>query len=270
MFAAVNRTAIDLRKEIGDLPKDYSHCPNRETQLLRGEPLKIIERSGEWLRVSTKMQPHRSGEYEGWVKANEIHQGLFEPTHVVAVASIVLLGQFYGYGSFVRIENDQLRLPGRGNLPLIPGGLRSLSIKPSLELLLKDAKLFLDKPYLWGGCALHSEKEYGSVDCSSLIHLLMRAQGKIIPRNASEQAIELRHTEHISPGVAVYIAKENAPDCITHVLLCVEENTFMHAPGTGKTVCNITLGKEIVEKDGMWRIKGLNERYHIYPRSLFE
>ncbi len=118
--------------------------------------------------------------------------------------------------------------------------------------LIKDANDFLDVPYLWGGLSSRG------IDCSGLIHLLYRARGITIPRDAHDQFLFGKKRETPQPGDPLYLAKEER---VTHVVLKVDDNHFIESPETGKKVRLLRLGSDIWEEEGRWHIEG---RPHPY------
>lgn len=95
---------------------------------------------------------------------------------------------------------------------------------------------FLDSPYVWGGCSVPLEAKdcISGVDCSSLVYLLFRSLGLLIPRNASCQFKRLQEwpveKENALPGDIVFLRRIDAKN-INHVLMIDEENTLLETTG---------------------------------------
>jgi gamma-D-glutamyl-L-lysine dipeptidyl-peptidase len=93
----------------------------------------------------------------------------------------------------------------------------------------EEARSYLGVPYLWGGM---SER---GIDCSGLVHMAWRRLGRLIPRDASQQAGAAASVEKPRPGdLAVYGADE-----ITHIAFWLGGGRILHAAG----------GRGVVEED---------------------
>jgi cell wall-associated NlpC family hydrolase len=257
----ITKHGTDLRREQTHLKTGLDHQDLRETQLSFGEPVKILQRSKNWVRVETEVQPHKEGYYQGWVLAHELCMHSFKPTHVVSIHQTHL-----PLGSFVHVSEKGVTLP-TGEVLENVNGLRPINKPFSWEELKNDAEQFIGAPYLWGGCGLYTGEDI-SVDCSSLIHLLMRLQGRIVPRDASDQVLFFSESDQITPGKALYLARSYQPSTVTHVALCLEENLYLHAPQTGQYVCTLRWGKEIYQEGKHLRIEGREHSYVPYIRAL--
>jgi gamma-D-glutamyl-L-lysine dipeptidyl-peptidase len=246
----INIAIADLRNKAEILTPDYSHQELRETQLLFGEKLKLLEEQGEWLKIAALEQPF----CHGWVHRSEVKEvTAFEAsTHVICAKAAVFAEQILSYGTLLsNVESSPL--------------IRKLPKHPIREVIVEDAKLFLGAPYLWGGRAFPLEQTISSVDCSGLINLLYRAQGLQIPRNAHEQYLKSRPTNYLKPGDPLYLAKEKR---VNHVVLKLDDKTFIESPETGKCVRLLTWGKEIWEERGRIHIFDRAHSYVPYPGTF--
>jgi hypothetical protein len=89
--------------------------------------------------------------------------------------------------------------------------------------IVRTAMGFLGAPYLWGGRTIWpSEAHPSGVDCSGLVNLAYRADGRNVPRDAVDQAAFARPLTSFSelrPGDAVFLAPSTEPGRVSHVLL---------------------------------------------------
>ncbi len=215
----------DLRSGPNELiPKDFSHNPSRLSQIICGERLDLLEERGEWLFVEAKEQLRFSQEkgwhgYPGWVHISEVDlTDTFYPPYFVIIEKNLSFGRYVS-------ERDSL-------------SLRSLSSPFSRKQLIQDALSFLGAPYLWGGKAFFSKEPIASVDCSGLTHLLYRAQGILIPRDAHDQFLKCKRIEkeELMPGDLLFWAPCDNPERVTHVVIYQDRGHFIEAPKTGEVV----------------------------------
>lgn len=235
------------------LPQDYSHQEGRETQLLRGESLLLIDKEGEWLKVGALQQPRYTAlegwhPYPGWVHQSEVQEVSPEPySHVVCTPGSL------SYGTLVSSESAYTR---------------PLTFQLNREQIVADAKQFVGAPYLWGGRSFTLIPfQIASVDCSGLTNLLYRAQGIYIPRNAHDQYLMSLSVDTLQPADLLYLAKDNY---ITHVIMKLDTETFIEAPETGKRVRLLKWGTDIWEEEGRVRIFDRPCSYHAHKRSFFK
>jgi cell wall-associated NlpC family hydrolase len=84
-----------------------------------------------------------------------------------------------------------------------------------------EARSFLGAPYLWGGMSRDG------IDCSGLVHMAWRRLGRLVPRDAHQQAGWARTVEEPAYGdLAVY-----GREVITHVAFWLGDGRILHAAG---------------------------------------
>lgn len=219
---------VDLRSDPREIVfRDYSHQALRETQLVFGEHVELIEERGEWFYVAAIEQPRFDvargwHAYPGWIKRSEV------------------------------IEVININLPQQ-NSP------------PNRMFIVENARHFLGTPYLWGGRSFPVKESISGVDCSGLINLLYRMQGMLIPRNAHDQFLQSQPTHHLQPADPLYLAKTER---ICHVILKLDEHTFIEAPETGKCIRLLHWGKDVWENKGKIHFFDRPHAYTPYPRSF--
>ena len=126
--------------------------------------------------------------------------------------------------------------------------------------VINTSKKLLDVPYLWGGRSAFADDHIpAGVDCSGLVNLAYRVNGKDIPRDAHEQFVKSRliKKEDLADADFIFWSKQGSPEKISHVALYYGDERVLDAPGmegSGKKVRDISL-KEWVEerKDGFIR-----------------
>ena len=101
-----------------------------------------------------------------------------------------------------------------------------------------EARRFLGLQYLWAGTA-----GFG-VDCSGFTHLVFKALGVTIPRDADDQAtIGTRVATRGALRAGDLVFFRNASG-IHHVGLFVGDGRMIHAPATGSAVTTVSLAAE--------------------------
>ncbi len=176
------------------------------TQLLIGEPVRVLDEQGDWVRVVALGQSSSADPagYPGWMRrahlaapvARRTGPSAFVMTRTApcrlddGTALALSFGTTLWLDS-VSEEEACVMLPGgrRGLVPL--GHLRLAHEKQQpvygADDLLDAASQFLGLRYLWGGTSAWG------LDCSGLVHLVFRAFGVVVPRDAFDQA------SHVSP-----------------------------------------------------------------------
>ncbi|MGZ4499602.1 MAG: C40 family peptidase [Nocardioidaceae bacterium] len=227
------------------------------TQLLMGEPVRVLEEQGEWLRVEALGQPsgHAAGaarpSYPGWLRRAHVgaaaERGAGSTVTVLTPSTTcradqpleLSFGTTLGVGDLTGTEARVLLPDGRrGCLPLRDVALRHPG-QPSPcgpDDVLGRARQFLGLRYVWGGTS-----GWG-LDCSGLVHLTHRALGRLLPRDACDMAADrdaLQDVplEAVRPGDLYFFAKPGRG--VTHVGLATRPvqadgaRWMLHAPEGG-------------------------------------
>jgi hypothetical protein len=226
-----------------------------ETTALLGEPVVILERRGEWIKVAAEAQRTTLNihGYSGWVPVSHVvSSDLYNkelknlPSAVVAdkTARIYknpeltdLLAEA-GYMTRLpmleeRAQAVTVRLPGGDT-----GYLSSSTIKKAGDLyfsqagIVDEAKKFIDLRYIWAGTT-----SYG-FDCSGFTMRIYQSQGISIPRDADEQALEGTAVARndLLPGDLVFFAAKGGLGQIHHVGMYIGNGMMIHSPNSSSAV----------------------------------
>ena len=226
-----------------------------ETAALYGEPVVILERRGEWLKVAAEEQRTslNSYGYPGWVPAVHITGSaayLDDLKNKPVVAVVKKTAYLYAdreLTSRLLELSYQTRLPlleekGRAVAVRLPNGetgyLSGSDVKKAGELafsregIVNEAMQFIGLPYIWAGtmsCGF---------DCSGFTMRLYQSQGVSIPRDADEQAKEGFEVagQDLQPGDLVFFAAKKGLGQIHHVGMYIGNGMMIHSPNSSSSV----------------------------------
>lgn len=244
-------------------PSDQSDVVS---QAIYGSNVTLLTAQGEWSRIQT------ADHYKGWVRSRHLRliqngDGYATSGTVVEVQS--LFANIYREPDITRhqpvitipfetrleVMSEQnagdsksaigkgtpegwlhVRLPDKRDEWVQAGDVISdpkpLSIPESIEL----AKRFLGFPYLWGGSS-----SFG-FDCSGFTQMLVRARGKIMPRDADKQAawigVSAVERKDLQAGDLLFFGS-SAKD-ITHTGMYIGDGQFIHDTTNGHPVVQIS------------------------------
>ena len=239
------------------------------TQLLLGEPAAVLEESGAWSRVAALWQKSSSHErgYPGWVRT--AHLGapvdradgptayVMSPSTACVLDDGEALTLSCGTALWVDTVDDDstfVLLPGgrRGTIPRSDVRLSSKAERPaySPDDLLVTARQFLGVRYLWGGTS-----GWG-MDCSGLVHLTFRTHGRLVPRDASDQAVadvlEPVKLDDVQPGDLYFFARPGERvyhvGFVTRPVAADGTRWMLHAPEGGELIEDAPMAPDRIEK----------------------
>ena len=240
---------------------DLTDSDRTQTQGLYGQLVHILSEQKGWYEVAVAGQPtpKNSLGYPGWVPKVQVS---LDPVYGKLKASerpFVAIDKTDNAMLYhdPELKDEIMSISYDTRLPLlgesfraiqvaVPGGSAFISRSdasvypsisaipyPSGEDLVNAAKLFVDRPYLWGGTSGFA------FDCSGLTHTLYDAHGITIPRDSPEQA------DYYHPGVRVaksalepgdlifYASNISDASTIYHVAMYAGNGTMVEAYGAG-------------------------------------
>lgn len=266
-YHVVTKPVIDVRSRPTMARHDLTnrHDLHQTTQLLFGERVIVHEHKGDWARITIPDQLVASAQTNaklfpcpGWVEKNtlapretwtqpagfistpwaplfELNGGIQTPLMHLSLGT-----PLHGYQAdehWWKIQTPDQKIawiearcvsPKRKSIPKKKKALR--------RELVKRATLCVGYPYVLGGRSMYNPRagsQRNSVDCSSLIQLVYQTQGISVPRNAPAQYHVARKIsgEHCKPGDLIFLANQNDPQRIFHVMLYVGNNHVLEASG---------------------------------------
>lgn len=203
------------------------------TQLLFGETVKLYEeKKKDWCRARTAYD-----DYECWIDEKQItiiSQEEFDAINLAhASAELVHVvenktSELYTpitLGSSLPNYNKGVVKFGKQEMAF-SGQTIDTSKTINKELLVQNAMMYLNAPYLWGG-----RSPFG-IDCSGFTQVVYKLNGYKLPRDASQQA-EIGQTlsfiEESESGDLAFF--DNEEGNIIHVGIMLENNRIIHASG---------------------------------------
>jgi hypothetical protein len=199
-LATVNVAASDVWND----PRNAGDIQERETQLLLGERVMILQTQTGWAQIVAVEQPSYKNAlgYPGWVRAQELTPGwkesdlwaviMFPRVRILeqpdpAAASILIA--FFDTRLAVTAQKPgwaEVRLPDGRSGWIAQSWLR-LSANPDEpyqpDALLETAQLLTGATYAWGGASPNA------FDCSGFTYRLFHAHGLRLARDAQDQAL---------------------------------------------------------------------------------
>jgi len=236
-----------------------------QTQLLYGEEVMITEENGDWAHVIIPSQSTSKEDrgYPGWVPKIQLVE-VADGWNIADVPVAIVTSRKAKL--FKENHQSSLEISYLTALPCLseqegkifvktPDGMGVLDAKDVVvtdspakgdgQTIVSAGEQFLHLPYLWGGMS-----SYG-YDCSGFSYSMCKANGYVIPRDASDQAAAGKKVEidAIEPGDLLFFAYEEGKGRIHHVGIYYGDGKLLHSPNTGKTVEIIPLEGTIYEQE---------------------
>lgn len=254
----VNRNVLPVMKT----PSDRNAGGEMITEVLLGEPIRILGNKGSWLHVSLPWQSDKQPganeycEYRGWIRADlgsivtnkwrdfpgknwfvlvgtKTDQGsatvfLDERGQQAVTRSIGIVlpvgGQSTANSSLLALRTPDGTLIYAPRTSLVAWA--SMSKADFREAVAVYASRLVGKPYIWGG------NSGQGVDCSGLVHLAARCAGRLVPRDTFPQYefFEKIWRQDLEPGDLVYY--QTYASGASHVAIVVPgQGRIVHASG---------------------------------------
>lgn len=210
--------------------KEPSGASEMVTQLLFGETYRVLEESGDWLRIRTTYE-----DYQCWISIKQ-HSRLSEqafsalekarPSYAGDLVQAMHLGNENTFpvtmGAALTVCDTKTEYLGFST-----EGHVIVADKPgTAQNIIDTAYLYLHAPYLWGG------KTPFGIDCSGFTQMVFRLNGYKLPRDAYQQVEggePLSFVEEAKAGDVAFF--DNEAGKITHVGILLDNQKIIHASG---------------------------------------
>lgn len=247
-----------------DQYRDLTGNSRTQTQALYGAPVYILDQEEGWYKVAVpgELTPKNNLGYPGWVPKAQVsldsNYGELQSSRpfvlVDKAAATGLYRDFKMEEKVMDITYDT-RLPvigqrGQAHHVAVPSGGSAFISKqdtsvydsesdipyPSKQDLVEAAKLFLGRPYLWGGTSGFA------FDCSGFTHTLYHAHGITIGRDAAAEADFTNHGTRVEKSdlqagdLIFYASNLSDAGTIYHVAMYVGDGQMAEAYAAGTPV----------------------------------
>ena len=222
-----------------------------ETQAHYGAKVYLLGASGSWSKVAVAGQPTPRNQwgYPGWVPTRQLTGAEPEATRAIALVLWPTLWLYEDEGLTGRV----LEVSSGTRLPVVSAADEAVEVlqvngahafvrragvvlhetgsdwpAPTGARLVSQARRFLGLQYVWAGTSGFC------LDCSGFTHLVYKALGVTIPRDAADQAKVGRRIATrgaLRAGDLVFFRSSSG--AIHHVGISVGDGRMIHAPNTG-------------------------------------
>lgn len=230
------------------------HSGELATQATMGMPLRILKKEGEWHLVQTPdkyiswMQgsfvPMNKDRYEAWQAKNKViftemyGYAYAQPVKNTGVVSDLVAGNVMElvdetpFSYEVRLPDGRSAYVRKNESALFDEWVAEAEATETT--VVNTAFKLMGVPYLWGGTSAKG------VDCSGFTKTIYFMNGKILPRDASQQVFagelvdEDKNFKALRPGDLLffgYAATDSTRERVTHVGMWIGDNQFIHSPG---------------------------------------
>lgn len=239
-----------VKLAIASLRTAGKHAAEMATQAIMGTPVKILEYSGDWARVQTpdeyisyvpsnSLHKMTQIEFDNWRKATRYIVTVYQ-TQLIAqpdteeTVSDLVMGNILEYkgetGEFVKLSTPDGR-EGYVKKNEVKELASWADQKFDAEFISKVAHRLMGHGYLWGGTSTKV------TDCSGLVKVSYFANGIILHRDASQQAligeiIPAENWKQAQLGDLLFFGSKSGK--VTHVAIYLKDGQYIHCSGRVK------------------------------------
>lgn len=244
------------RISVACLRTGKAHAAEMASQAIMGQPLRMLEKEGSWYHVQTpdgyiawvtdsSVIPMSNDEMKKWRESDRLVVTSPYQTRVWANAKTTSLREVVSdlvLGNIVEGKYDKSKRRVEVTLPDgRKGWVNTSDVSPiekwaaqnfDPETILDIAYSMEGTPYLWGGTSVKS------LDCSGLAKVSYLANGIILMRDASQQAltgtrIEAANWPECQAGDLLFFGNADTGK-VTHVAIYDHEGNYVHSSGRVK------------------------------------
>ena len=206
---------------ISPIRREAKDSSEMVSQLLFGEPVKVIQIIGSWVEIETIFDAYKGfvdfkhllaiseNELNTWSSNFEYQKAAINKIETPWGQQITSCGSFIGKDAIFTIGNYSFEI----------NSLKNELAKDTIE------DQFLNTPYLWGG------KSIFGIDCSGFTQVLFRLKGINLPRDTYQQVEIGQAIEFNDYKINDLVFFKNNDGKIIHVGLVIAPNKILHASG---------------------------------------
>lgn len=242
-----------IYNSVANMHSKPTHKSDMVSQLLLGTPVRLLDISGDWLRIQA---PDR---YIGWISGSTQRLKHKELKDYLARPKVIVTCQYANSFSNADSHSQSVSDIVAGNLITVdceeegfykvtyPDGRvafvkkqNALGVESWLseieltgESIANRAKQLMGVPYVWGGTSSKG------LDCSGFTKTVYWMHGIIIPRDASQQVLcgvevdNVGNFNNLQKGDLVFFgektSEENPKEKVVHVGIYIGNRQFIHA-----------------------------------------
>ena len=243
-----------VRNSVADLRATPAHPSELTTQVLLGMPVKILDKSDDWLQVQSpvgyiawitlgSLQLLSNKEFNNYLKRPKVivtsHYGVSrseacstsQPLSDIVVGNILVLKASLSDHYKVVYPDKRVAYISKEDAMTFEDWLQG--IEYSGESVVATAKQFMGVPYVWGGTSSKG------LDCSGFVKLVYFMHGLIIARDASQQIkygteVDSKgNFDIVQKGDLLFFGEkstdEKPTERIVHVGIYMGNKEFIHA-----------------------------------------
>lgn len=225
MYGICNLSVVPVRKEASDRSEMV-------TQLLFGEQFEVVGKNKQWRKIRVSYDG-----YEGWIDEKQFavltsdeFKDLNDKSHPLSMDLVQVVdkeGLVFPIvlGSTLPFLKEKLCLLGATPYKF-EGHIREPDTFADKSLLVENAHMYLNTPYLWGG-----RSPFG-IDCSGFTQVVYKLSGIKLQRDAfqqAEQGMTLNFIAEAEPGDLAFFDNEEGK--IIHVGIVISGSRIIHAAG---------------------------------------
>jgi hypothetical protein len=236
---------------------DPGHEAEMATQAIMGMPIRVLEKDGSWWHVQTpdgyiawvidnSLAPKTDAEMKAWREAKRLvvksvyQTRAYTSAEANGVRDVVtdLVSGNIVEGSFDNVVNGRVQIT-------LPDArvcwVDTVDVTPieqwaaqdfDADVILNQAYSMEGTPYLWGGTSIKT------LDCSGLAKVSYLANGIILMRDASQQAltgtrIDAKDWRSCQPGDLLFFGNAKTRR-VTHVAIYDSNGNYVHSSGRVK------------------------------------
>ncbi len=238
---------------VANIRSQHKHSGELATQATMGTPLRILKKEGDWHLVQTpdkyiswmqgSFHPMNADSFQTWQEADKViytnpYGFAYLDENMSQVVSDLVMGNIMEVKDenrrvfWVELPDGREAYVKRNEAVMLDDWLAE--VKATEESVVETAFQLMGVPYLWGGTSAKG------VDCSGYTKTIFFMNGKVLPRDASQQVHagelvdENKNFKNLRPGDLLFFgrtATDSTRERVTHVGMWIGHDEFIHAPG---------------------------------------